>query len=220
MLKQKKISQLSSELKISEDDRDKLRIKNAELKSDYRHAEDERQSLKAKVKCLQEAMDSHSGDVKTSQNNEQPLPRCPSLTSSQSTQEDVDMFDEEEEQQAKPDDQNISDLMPEASGLIKYQSKAPKPTQSPIKDTTNLKQFNIMKKGRLDSNSKPKVFNDKQFYDGMGGHSKLDLFPRPMAKRTLSSSKRPKGISRQSSLSQKVVKDRQRIDKFFNFETP
>lgn len=221
MQKQKKISQLSAALAITEKEVNQLRTKNAEITSDYRHSEDERQSLKVKVKCLQEAIDSPSGDVKTSVINriieEHPLPRCPSFTSSQSTQEDVDMFDEEE---TKTDEHNISDLMPQASGLIKYQTKTPKSTQSPIKDSTNLKQFAIMKKGRLDSNSKPKVFNDKQYYDGMGGHSKLELFPKPLAKRTLSSSRKPKGVSRPSGLSQQVKKDRQRIDKFFNFETP
>jgi hypothetical protein len=64
-----------------------------------------------------------------------------------------------------------------------------------------------------------------QFFDGLGGHSRPDAFPRPAKKdfklKPLPLSKKPKGVSRpKMSFSQSASKNLATIDKFFNLDTP
>ena len=61
---------------------------------------------------------------------------------------------------------------------------------------------------------------EAMFYNGLGGHSKPDVFPQP-SKKPLPFTKKPKGISRpKNSASQASDRNLAKIDKFFNLDTP
>jgi hypothetical protein len=70
------------------------------------------------------------------------------------------------------------------------------------------------------------------YFDGLGGHSKPDLFPQPLKKdfklKPLPFTKKPKGVSRlavgrpktSQSTSQSASQNLATIDKFFCLDTP
>ena len=66
---------------------------------------------------------------------------------------------------------------------------------------------------------------EEMFYNGLGGHSKLESYPQPLKKdfklKPLSFSKKPNGVSRpKASFANSAEKNLATIDKFFNLDTP
>ena len=74
------------------------------------------------------------------------------------------------------------------------------------------------KKSKVSSQPEPKILSQPQpdmFYNGLGGHSKDDEFPRSSSGTGFKLSKKPKGVSRP-----KVDQKMKTINKYFNFDTP
>lgn len=223
-----KISELKVALVQKSRDLNELQQVNRTLTSDLKHAEEEKDNLKSKVNWLQDAIDSPSGDVRQSALNrmitENPAPYFPGL----------DTDDEPGENVSK------SPFLKTKScsivGLNKRKlpsSSLPQP--SPCKESTNISHFNIMKKSRLASCSLsqqqgpfpkgPIVSKNKsgdKFYDGLGGHSKPDVFPQKVrgSSSGLGAGKKPKGVAKKPKVTTADMKKNDTIQKYFNFDTP
>ena len=198
---------------------------NAKLVTDKEHLEDEIESLKTKLASLQEAMTSPSGDPRSSALSrlisENPAPLNMTYLSQSPTKTP-----------------SISPMLATKTCSIVGLNK-----RSPCKNMSNtLKRAasaadpapamknSLFKRSKYESgsvSSQPTpVKNSEQFYNGLGGHSKVDEFPTPLNKATFSI-KKPKPIPRSSSTAaskSKVVKPAdkkmQTINKYFNFDTP
>ena len=99
---------------------------------------------------------------------------------------------------------------------------------SPCKDATNFSQMSIMKKprtglGPTTSSKSLASTQDEKFYDGLGGHSKPDLFPTRANSQGFKLGKRPKGVSKpkaSAAFTKQNSASAKAIDKYFNFDTP
>ena len=182
---------------------------NNRIKSDFNYAEDENQSLKKKLKVLQDAIVSPSGDPKNSAIarlvSEFPAPLKLNMSIANS-----------------PPKQCHSS--PKAScGLIGLKQRQKRSSPTGIKRSASLVDpHNLFsKKPKLTSLSQPSSDTIKissranLFHDGLGGSSKKEEFPS-----------RDAGPRQSSSVKKKITKtimpDRkqQTINKLFNFETP
>ena len=226
---EKRLNQdLKRQLKANSINECKLSGENANLRSDLNHAEEEIDELKTKIRSLQEAIDSPSGDPRKSVINRL-------LT-------DFPKFNEDEEDQRGDDDTVMivdnndldgheEDMFAECSqtsGLVSLKGKDKghddKENENSSSSSSTLSQFSIMKKSRTDSLVKNPSVNKypEQFYNGFGGHSKNDEFPDPLRRKTASivSIKKNPSKSKQKKVSNADVAKMKTIQKYFNFETP
>ncbi len=155
---------------------------NKALTSDLRQLEDECSSLRSKVKWLQDSLNSPSGDARASAINriitESPAPKLAS--SSAAAPLDFDMLDEEDDGEIENTQQLLKTKSCSLVGLNKEKNK-----RSQSRVLNSVPQMNIMKRPKLlgtASVSQPveKSNVPDYFYNGMGGHSKDDAFPRPV----------------------------------------
>ena len=228
-----KISELKSALVTKSRDLAELQQVNRTLSSDLQHAEEEKDTLKVKVNWLQQAMDSPSGDVRQSALNrvitENPAPCLFAGLS------DSDDDDNGEKPKKKTDSPFLKTKSCSIVGLNKRKV-------SPCKDSTNvISGFNIMKKSRFaaaglsqeaalkgPAAAVSKNKSGEKFYDGLGGHSKPDIFPsgraNPGSQATGAVGKKPKGVAKRPKVGGAAASSRDKnikaINKYFNFDTP
>ncbi|XP_059087083.1 E3 ubiquitin-protein ligase TRAIP-like [Tigriopus californicus] len=207
--KNKRMAELKATTKVQSVDLNELQTTTKTLKSDLQHLEAENRSLKSKNEWLQSALDSPSGDMRASALKriitESPAP----FRLSQ------DMLDESSPEKDK--------LQP---GL---KPKTALKRRSPCKDATNYDKFNILKQSRSHfspgewskmSQKSLKVIDSEKFYDGMGGHAKLDEFPKPRTA-DFKVGKKAQGCATKPKFpAARPIDKHKRIDQFFNLETP
>ncbi len=216
-----KLGQLRKRLEQDSMTRAHLEDANKALQVDLRHAEEERASLGSKLRRLQEDFNSSKA-------------RCSSVD--EAAEENMDDTQEEDKEDKSPlsskKSQDKGDLQvprtkSESCSLVRMVSKR----RSPCKDSTNnsdqqpppISQFNIMKRSRLaaPSSSAPSSSSQELFYNGLGGHSKPDLFPQMVrknstAKQLTSKAQKAKVVP----LARKDSTKMNTINKYFNFDTP
>lgn len=206
--KNKRIAELKATTKVQSVDLTELQTTTKTLRDDLQHLEAENKSLKSKNEWLQSALDSPSGDMRASALKriikESPAPFHLSQ----------DILGESPEKKI---------LTPESKPFKKSVKR-----RSPCKDATNYDKFNILKRSRSHfspsewskmTQTSQKFVDSEKFYDGMGGHSKLDEFPKPR-NADFKVGKKLKGLSNKSKLTSGPVNKLKRIDQFFNLETP
>lgn len=173
---------------------------NNRLTADMEHAEEEKENLHVKLQSLQEAMTSPSGDPRTSALQrliaETPAPAYVLNNRKSAGQDDLSPF-----------------LTTKSCSLVGLK-QSQEPSASAVKrtNTTSASQPSSMfKKARPETG--------EMHYNGLGGHSKKDMFPDPNRVKVVG--KKPKGVSRPGCVSsQRETKKLQTINKYFNFDTP
>jgi len=186
-----------------------LGLANKKLRVDMDHVEEENSDLRTKLKKLEEAIVSPSGDAKSSAIarfiSENPAPQF--LGHSPPTPKTA----------------------VKSCGIVGLDKRP----RSPCKNVTNnLKRsissqdqkepVSLFSKKMKPSSSQPEGRKDF-FYNGLGGHSKADEFPSKSSQlnqssKTFTLSKRPKGVSRPTAA--KPDDKMKTINKYFNFDTP
>lgn len=213
------------------------------LKADNQHQESEIEVLKGRLEALQGAFDSPSENKKESAlkrlMSEYPRPEGVPEIREEVTEEakcdsDDDMFatpvktkvkiasNSQRSKCEENKDNDDGELKTKACGIVGLSSRGIK--RSPCKDSTNtMSQFNILKKSR--SNFSPLALktlsraNSEQFYNGLGGHAARDDFPQRSSKGFNLKPIPGQGPSK-SKKKPTVTKNIQKINKYFNFETP
>jgi len=219
--KARAVTDLKEKLVVLSRQVQELSNENRTLASDLRHAEDERGALKKKVSTLQDAINSPSGDPRGSVINrmvtEFPAP--------------MQCIESDSEDEGKLDTGSPF-LKTKSCGIVGLNKRKATPCQ----DSTNYSQMNIMKKARVgvsslskddnlnaacsqSSSSAAEAKSREKYYDGFGGHSKLDVFPSGSNGGGFKLARKPKGVSKPKALSQRTTSAKA-IDKYFNFDTP
>jgi len=197
-------------VKLKKDDNivkvNELTLANNKLRSDMDHIEEENADLRTKLKKLQDAITSPSGDAKSSAIArlvcENPAPRFleNSPPTPKITLKSCGIVGLNRNTQNRSPCKNVSNNIKRS-----FSSTEPSTTGSLFS-----------KKTKFSSQPQP----DK-FYNGLGGHSKADEFPsgtpNTAGKAGYVLSKKPKGISRPVV---KVDQKMRTINKYFNFDTP
>jgi hypothetical protein len=210
-----------------------LAQENRMLRSDLRHCEEERDGLKSRVRKLEEALSSPTGETKFSAAFKRMVRESPAPRPSD--------FDSEGESSAQNNEDDDSPyLKVKSHSLVGLNRRK----RSPCKDATNIDTFNIMKKSRLGQSSsgssglvlssfsqqqqppgQVKRTNSELHYDGLGGHSKSDAFP-VKSRDAFKLGRKPKGVSRPKApgpvhVSAKQEKSLQTMEMFFSvLDTP
>jgi len=203
----------NSSLKSKKDENvikvNELTLANKKLREDLDHVEEENNDLRAKLNKLQEAIASPSGDAKSSAISrlisENPAPNLLGMASPPTPKATV-----------------------KSCGIVglnrKVQDRSPcKNISNNLKRSMSSQSANepmslFSKKSKVSSQPEPKILSQPQpdmFYNGLGGHSKDDEFPRSSNGTGFKLSKKPKGVSRP-----KVDQKMKTINKYFNFDTP
>ena len=230
------------------------------LAADCKHNEEEVEDLRTKIKSLQDAFTSPSGDPRSSALNrlivEHPAPQNLSFITAVSNKGEkapLSSLDNNKPCSVESDFLSPFELKTKQCGIIglaKSKSMTASSSQfgrrSPCKDQTNFRMLDsspkctlpssqpsttsnvikssltqgIFKRSKMDDLESPPIVPSHMFYDGLGGHSKLDTFPVRSAKDfkingNSNISRKPKGVSRpktSANLKQASVRS---IDTFF-----
>ena len=158
-------------------------------------------------------MTSPSGDARSSaiarMVSEHPAPAVsPSAVASS-----ADIFDENEENSVPTPPQLIKT---QSCGLVGLKRKA-------LSQSSSGQGMNIMKRSKFSSqsSSSSSAGPQEKFYDGLGGHSKPDVFPVPNRRPVMTVKKaaiKPNKPKAKAPKDSGVVKNKT-LDKFFNFDT-
>ncbi len=188
-----------------------LAIDNNRLRADMTHMEEENNDLRSKLNKLQEALVSPSNDPKSSAIarlvRENPAP----------------LYLEQSPPTPK--------LAKKSCGIVGLNQRSPcknignslKRSLSTRDESSDVPTSLFSKKLKSSSLSQPTTSAKKDyFYDGLGGHSKADIFPTSQAKPSSSFvlSKKPKGVSKQPKVNPNQSRKMDTINKYFNFDTP
>ncbi len=158
-------------------------------------------------------------------------PPTPAVAASSLATSPLGKKEEDAEEKAPSLYKSKSCFLPSSSSSTSSSSACKRPRRDPCTNATNhpvLSQFNIMKKKSLKLSSQSgaaKNMSSDLHYDGMGGHSKPDVFPTPTSR--ISPRKkavRPNAASSVASGRKRfAAKDSAKlntINKYFNFDTP
>ena len=213
-----------------------LESDNERLSNDMKHNEEEMEELRARLRCMTDAITSPSGDPRSSALNrlitEYPAPKDMSIR-----RKFPSGNAEDPSQTAKTNPETADILSPfeiktKQCGIVGLtKTKSINETRnrfnaSPCKDKTNARSIDsnstftqsssqpnmnikpsltqgVFKRSKIDDLKSPSpIAPSHMFYDGFGGHSKLDSFPVAARKdfklkpTAYNISKKPKGVSR------------------------
>ena len=198
------LSDLKKKLTTATRDACELRQVNRTLQADLRHCDEEKLSLTKKLRCMQEAIESPGGDVKSSAIKRMIVESpAPYLETQQPGEEDFlssqsPTQGKENDKQSKRKDAN------QCGGGVPVLKKS--------------RTMDLVLVSSRSSSTKGKA-NDELFYDGLGGHSKRDMFPDPLRPRNVL--KLPRKKSKPCSGSKpKPSGHLNTINKYFDFDTP
>eukprot|EP00095_Tigriopus_kingsejongensis_P004617 maker-scaffold559_size137194-snap-gene-0.23 protein:Tk04617 transcript:maker-scaffold559_size137194-snap-gene-0.23-mRNA-1 annotation:"traf-interacting protein" len=215
LARSKEIVDFKTTLKVQTMELSELRAQTRAVTSDLEHAEAEIRSLKGKNDVLQSALDSPSGDMRSSTLKrlltESPAP-APLRSLSDTPNTPLTLAE---------------DIVPVKKTINFARKRSPDAIAS-----SALGEFNILKRSRSHfspgdwtkmgqrSRMATQEIESEKFYDGLGGHSKVDVFPQRSTGRLNVVGKKPKGVAKPKSTWQSGSQGGQKINQFFSLATP
>ena len=196
--KSTKINELRQQVAMLTQNKRSLEEDNEKLTKDLAHNDEEVEVLRVKLKSFQDAINSPRVKSPTHADILSPLEIKPKecgilkLTRTKSMAEPQDQLD-----RSPCKDQTNVRLLASSQNLALISSQPNMTTSKPCLTK------GIFKRSRIDDLKSPSpIAPSHMFYDGLGGHSKLDSFPVPLKKdfkikqTSFHMSKKPKGVSR------------------------
>ncbi|XP_071743485.1 E3 ubiquitin-protein ligase trul-1-like [Lepeophtheirus salmonis] len=211
------IKELKSTVTLRSKEIKELTVANNIISSDLKHSEEEKDTLKDQIRALQSTLDAHSDNARSRMkiiNSEYSL--------ATQNMEETQLLDK------LPSPMEVKTKVCSLVGLKRSADTEVKENKE--KERQWQCDFNILKKSRLNSHGsgvfsqlETKSFNqvNEKFYDGFGGHGKMDVFPTAKIDSVNSNGiapKRPrKGVAKVFLDKKTATKT---LDKYFNLDTP